>query len=90
MEATSIYKVIAKRHDGSSRPDVVLFYDVDKKESIKYMQRYVNTNGFTYHDTDGRFTIANVLLREEKGTETISEIPYIDIFDGCGNRRETK
>lgn len=84
---TMIYDVIAKRHRGSSRPDAVLFYDEDRETSIKYMQKYDKANGFTITEKDGRFTIANLVLRERTATgEKVSETTYRELFDACGNR----
>lgn len=79
---TIIYDVIAKRHEGSSRSDVVLFYDEDKNLAISKMAEYVKKNGFSLTEKDGRFSIADVILRERKSTgEVISEIPYYKIFN---------
>lgn len=76
-----IYDVIAKRFDGSSRPNVVLFYDMDRKVAVNFMKKYGKEYGFTIMDEDGRFTIANLILREREATgEVISETPYIELF----------
>lgn len=84
---TLIYDVIAKRHRGSSRPDVVLFYDEDRETSIKFMQKYDKANGFTITEKDGKSTIADIILRERTATgEKISDTPYIELFDVYGKR----
>jgi hypothetical protein len=84
-----VYDVIAKRHRNSTRPNVCLFYDEDREKAIRFMKEYDKKNGFSIQETDGRFTIANLILRERTTTgETISETPYIEIFDIYGNRRE--
>ena len=86
---TIIYDVIAKRHSGNSRPYVVLFYDEDKETAIKFMGKYDKQNGFTITEKDGRFTIADIILRERTSTgEEISRKSYIEIFDECGKRRK--
>lgn len=78
----SIYDVILKRHSNSSRKDVCIFYDEDKTLALKKMTEYVNKNGFTITEKDGRFTIGDVILRERKPTgEVISETPYHKLFD---------
>lgn len=86
---TIIYDVVAKRHRPSSRPDVVLFYDEDRETAIEFMRDYGRKNGFTIEDKEGRFTIADIILREREATgKLISETSYIKIFDGLGNRRK--
>lgn len=78
----NIFDVILKRHRGSDRKDVCIFYDEDKTLALKEMAEYVNKNGFTVCDKDGRFTIATLILRERKPTgEVISELPYHKLFD---------
>lgn len=42
-----IYDVILKRHNGSSRPDVCIFYDEDKELAIAAMANYDRKNAFT-------------------------------------------
>ena len=82
-----IYDVIAKRHGGNSKPDCVLFYDEDREKSINYINEYVKKNGFSIYEKDGRFTIADIVLRERTGTgEKIREIPYRSLFDIYGKR----
>lgn len=77
-----IYDVILKRHSNSTRKDVCVFYDEDKTLALKKMAEYVNKNGFTITEKDGRFTIGDVILRERKPTgEVISETPYHKLFD---------
>lgn len=84
---TVIYDVILKRHTGSSRSDVCVFYDEDKEKVIKAMADYDKKNGFSIYEKDGRFSIANIILRERQSTgEVISETPYRNLFDVYGNR----
>ncbi|MCI9517467.1 MAG: hypothetical protein HFI80_10760 [Lachnospiraceae bacterium] len=86
---TIIYDVIAKRHENCTRPDVVLFYDENKETAIKFMGDYDKKNGFTLYEKDGRFTIADIILRERYSTgEEISQKSYIEIYDECGRRRK--
>lgn len=88
-DMTKIYDVIAKRHSNCNRPDVILFYDEDRETAIKFMGDYDKKNGFTLEEKDGRFTIADIILRERYSTgEEISRKPYIKIFDECGRRRK--
>ena len=87
-EVIKVYDVVAKRHKGSSQSDVVLFYDEDKEKAIKFMGNYNKKNGFTIEEKNGKFTISNIILRERERTgKVISETPYINLFDVCGNRR---
>lgn len=86
---TIIYDVIAKRHEGSNRSDVILFYDEDKETSIKFMNKYDKQNGFTIVEKEGRFTIADIILRERTATgEEISRKSYIELFDVFGKRQK--
>lgn len=79
------YDVVAKRR--SSRPDVILFYDEDREEAIKFMAKYAKKHGFTIDDKDGTFTIADIILRERESTGTvIRETKYRELFD-CLERR---
>lgn len=83
-----IYDVILKRHNGSSRPDVCIFYDEDKELDIAAMANYDRKNAFTITEKDGRFSIADIILRERKPTgEVISEKPYREIFDTVTGKR---
>ena len=76
------YSVILERGAGALRPDVCIFYDEDRSVALKEMQKYVKSHGFTVDDRDGRFTIADVLLRKSKLTgEIVSETPYRKLFD---------
>ena len=78
----NVYDVILKRHSGSNRKNVCIFYDEDKELAIKKMAEYVKKNGFTITEEDGRFSIATIILRERKPTgEIIKETPYHEIFD---------
>lgn len=54
---TFIYDVILKRHDGCSRSDVCIYYDEDKTNALNEMAKYVNKNGFSITEKDGRFSI---------------------------------
>lgn len=86
---TVIYDVIAKRRSGNSRPDVILFYDEDRETAIKFMDKYYKQNGFTIVEKDGRFTIADIVLRERTSTGAeISRKSYIELFDVFGKRRK--
>ncbi len=86
---TIIYDVIAKRYEGSSRQDVVLFYDEDREKAIAFMKKYRMQNGYSIHESDGRFTIADIILRERLATgEEISKKSYREFFDVYGNRME--
>ena len=85
------YYVVLKRHKGSSRPDVIVFYDEDREVAISEMRNYVRKNGFTVYDTDGRFTISTVALIEKEpivGSPIISETPYHELFDHLDIRKE--
>lgn len=78
----NIFDVILKRHSGSARGNVCVFYDEDKALAVEQMGEYVKKNGFTITEKDGRFTIADVILRERKSTgEVVSETSYHKIFD---------
>lgn len=86
---TFIYDVILKRHRPSSRTDVCFFYDEDKNVALKEMANYVKRNGFSITEKDGRFSIANVVLRKRKPTgETVSEISYCELFDTVTGKRK--
>jgi len=85
------YSVILKRHKGSSRPDVIVFRDEDREKAIAEMRKYAQKNGFTVQDRDGRFTIATIVLEEKEpivGAPVLSTIPYHELFDHLGNRKE--
>ena len=85
------YSVMLKRHAGSGRPDVCVFRDEDRELAIKKMQEYDRKNGFSVYDSDGRFTIADIVLVEKEpivGAPILSVTPYIEIFDEAGNRRK--
>lgn len=82
-----IYDVILKRHSNSHRPNVCVFYDEDKETAIKEMDKYRKNHGFTIIEKDGRFTIADIVLRERKPTgEVVSETSYCKLFDVFGKR----
>ena len=78
------YSVVLKRHKGSSRPDVCIFSSEDRKEALREMHKYCMKNGFSIHDRDGHFTIANIILVEKEpivGAPVISMTPYCELFD---------
>ena len=82
----NIYDFVLKRHKGSSRKDVCVFYDENKELVVKKMKEYVKKNGYTITENDGRFTIADVILRERKPTgEVIEETSYKDLSTGTQN-----
>lgn len=86
-----VYDVIATRFHPGIRPEVVLFYDEDKEMAIKFMNDYMKKNGYSISEADGRFPIADIVLRERTGTgEEISRKPYKDFFDVYGNRLKEK
>lgn len=83
-----IYDVILKRHNGCSRPDVCIFYDEDKELAIAAMAEYDKKNSFTITEKEGRYTIADIILRERKSTgEVINETSYHKIFDTVTGKR---
>lgn len=83
-----IYDVILKRHNGSSRHNVCVFYDEDKELAIGAMSNYFKNNGFSITEKDGRFSIADIILRERKSTgEIISETSYHKIFNTVTGKR---
>ena len=78
------YSVVLKRFRGSSRPDVIIFRDEDRSKALKEMKKYVDKNGFTVYDPDGRFTIEGVHLIEKEpivGAPVLSEYAYHELFD---------
>lgn len=84
------YSVILKRHPGSGRPDVCIFRDEDREVAIRAMRDYCKKFGFTVADSDGRFTICDILLVEKEpvyGAPVLSVLSYIDLFDETDNRR---
>lgn len=85
---TKIYDVIAKRHEGSSQSDVILFYDYDREESIKYMGKYDKEHGFTIDEKGKTYTIADIVLSERESTgKKLSDISYHELFDAFGKRK---
>ena len=53
------------------------------------MENYVKKNGFTLYEKDGRFTIADIILRKRPSTgKEISRKSYIELFDVFGKRRK--
>lgn len=85
-----IYDAILRRHNGSARPDVCIFYDEDKELVINKIADYDKKNGFTITEKDGRFSIADIVLREKKLTgEVLNETSYHEIFDTVTGKRKT-
>lgn len=85
---TKIYYVIAKRHKPSSQQDVILFYDFEKEESIKFMEKYRKKHGFTIDEKGKTYTIADIVLSERESTgKKLRDIPYHQIFDIFGKRK---
>ena len=85
------YSVILERFKGSTRPDVCVFRDESREKAIKAMRNYYAKNGFSIHDADGHFTIADILLVEKEpivGAPVLSVTPYCDLFDCVGNRKK--
>ena len=88
MEMNIVYEIRAKRHSGSSLPDICLFYDEDRNEALKFMRSYVLKNGFTVKESNGVFTVGDILLRKRTLTgDVLCDTPYINLFDSLGNRR---
>ena len=87
------YSVILKRFPGSSRPDVCIFRDEDREAAIREMRKYCMHNGFTVHDSDGRYTNTDIILIEKEpiaGSPILSTLSYHEIFDVNDNRRATQ
>ena len=85
------YSVILNRFEGSNRPDVCVFRDENREKAIKAMRDYDAKNGFSIHDADGHFTIANILLVEKEpivGAPVLRVTPYCDLFDCVGNQKK--
>ena len=83
------YQVMLRRYKGSSRPDACVFRDYDRETALREMQKYCKKNGFTIHDCDGRFTIADITLVEKEpivGAPIISETPYCKLFNAFDER----
>ena len=82
-----IYDVIAVRYKPNNRPDVVLFYDENREMALKYMRKYVKSNGFSIENKDRMFSVANIVLRERTSTgEEIGRQSYRELFDILGKR----
>lgn len=84
---TIIYDVLLEQQDykpligyhGEPRY-ICIFYDEDKKKSLREMQKYVKQNGFV--TPDKKQTIADVVLREREATgKVISITPYHKLFN---------
>lgn len=87
------YSVILKRFKGSSRPDVCIFRDEDREAAIREMRKYCVKNGFSVHDSDGHYTIADIILVEKEpiaGTPILCTLSYHEIFDVNDNRLATQ
>ena len=77
------YSVVLKRHIGSNRPDVCIFRDESCEAAVRAMKSYCKKNGFTVYDTDGRFTIRDIVLVEKEpifGSPVFSETSYHKLF----------
>ena len=85
---TTIFDVILKRHEGSTKPNTCIFYDEDREVAIEEMKKYVNKNGFTIAEGKNIFTIADVILKERESTgKVISETSYCKIFNAVTGKR---
>lgn len=88
----TIYRFKIKTHPAYKIPDsvkyITMFYDEDKEEVIRYMQKYDKENGFTYIDRYGKCnSCANFILSEETPLgEIIHQSTYREIFDCNGKR----
>lgn len=77
------YSVMLKRFPGSSKPDVFIFSDENRDAALRAMRKYSKEQGFSVLDSDGRHTIADIVLIEKEpiaGSPIISETPYIELF----------
>lgn len=62
---------------------ICIFYDENRKEALKQMQKYVKENGFV--TPDHKQTVSDVILRERKATgEEINITPYYKLFNITG------
>ena len=85
---TTIFDVILKRYEGSTKPNTCIFYDEDREVAIEEMKKYVNKNGFTIAEGKNIFTIADVILKERESTgKVISETSYCKIFNTVTGKR---
>ncbi len=68
---------------------MLIFQDEDPIKCIDEMIRYVKQNGFTVHDFDGRFTIADVVLiaREPTSTDALCKWSFIELVDPVTQKR---
>ena len=88
----TIYRFKIKTHPAYKNPDsveyITMFYDEDKEEVIRYMQKYDKENGFTYIDRYGRCnSCADFVLSEETSLgKIIHQSTYRQIFDYNGKR----
>lgn len=85
---TKIYDAIAKRHKGCSQPDVCLFYDYDREEVIKYIEKYDKKHGFSIDEKGKTYSIADIILRERELTgKKLKDTSYRELFDMYGKRK---
>lgn len=78
---TIIYDVLLIRH-AKREPPVCVFYDEEKDKAIEAMRKYVDSNGFTLKTAEGKYTVADVVLRERESTgKEISRKSYWELFD---------
>lgn len=85
---TKIYDVIAKRHKGSTQSDVCLFYDYDREEAIKYMEKYDKEHGFSIDEKGKTYSIADIVISERESTgKKLRDTPYHELFDVFGKRK---
>ena len=84
--ATIIYDVLLKQHYNpvtgySGKPKYTcVFYDEDRNKALAEMRKYVKNRGFA--TPDGKFTVADVVLREREATgKEIRITPYYKLFD---------
>ena len=77
------YSVVLKRWT-ATRPNVCIFRDENRELALKEMHKYCQKNGFTVQDTDGRFTVKDIVLVEKEpiaGSPIISETSYHLLFN---------
>ena len=84
------YSVVLKRFPTSNRPDVCIFRDEDREAALREMAKYVRQYGFSIREHDGVFTIMGVHLVAQEpvvGAPILSDIPYHELFDEYGRRK---
>lgn len=88
----TIYRFKIKTHPAYKHPNsvkyITMFYDEDREEVIRYMQKYDKENGFTYIDQYGKCnTCADFILSEETSLgKILNQSTYREIFDYNGKR----